>query len=114
MIMLTLPEQANQLEKISYVLENTKPADYVYDGDIQFNLYRKDLHYFWFGLHKNKEFATYNKITGKEKYGDYDIYSLIFEKKPKFISDTRLKIEKRALRSFYKKTKFKGLYIRVE
>lgn len=113
-IMLSLPTQGKQVAKINYVLENTTPADYVYDGNIDFNLFRKDMHYFWFGLLKNKEFATYNKLTGNKKYGDYDIYSLISEKKPKFISDTRLSIEKRALRSFYKKTEFKGLYIKVE
>lgn len=113
-IMLSLPTQGEQVAKINYVLKNTTSADYVYDGDIDFNLFRKDLHYFWFGLRKNKELATYNKLTGNKKYGDYDIYDLILEKKPKFISEIRLSIEKRALRSFYKKTKFKGLYIRAE
>ena len=102
------------MEKIEFVLNHTKETDAIYDGDIQFNLFRKDLHYFWYGLKKNKEFATYKKITGSSnKYADYNIYRLIREKKPTFISDTRLKITKGGLDKLYKKTAFEGLYIRI-
>ncbi|MFC2154981.1 ArnT family glycosyltransferase [Acidobacteriota bacterium] len=104
----------SQVEKIKFVLNHTKGSEEVYDGDIQFNLFRKDLHYFWYGLKKNKEFTTYKKFSGSNiKYADYNIYRLIREKKPAFISDTRLKITKGGLDKLYKKTAFEGLYIRV-
>ena len=35
-----------QLERIRYVLSQTAPHEPVYDGDIQFNIFRPDLHYF--------------------------------------------------------------------
>jgi hypothetical protein len=112
--MIFIPNRS-QVEKIKYVLENTKKTDFVYDGDIQFNLFRKDLSYFWYGLKKGKEFATYRKITGsRRKSAGYDIYRLILEKKPKFISNTRVKVTKKGLNTFYKETKFENLYIRIK
>lgn len=112
--MIFIPNRS-QVEKIEYVLEHTKKTDLVYDGDIQFNLFRKDLFYFWYGLKKGKEFATYRKITGSSnKYAGYDIYRLIREKKPKFISGTRVKITRKGLDKLYKETGFKGLYTRID
>jgi hypothetical protein len=109
-VMIFIPNRP-QVEKIEYVLEHTKKTDLIYDGDIQFNLFRKDLHYFWYGLKKGKEFATYKKITGNSnKYAGYDIYRLIREKKPKFISTIRIKITRNGLDKLYKETRFKGLY----
>ena len=103
-----------QVDKISFVLENSSDTDTVYDGRAEFNLFRKDLHYFWYGLSNKKEFATYNKITGNKNFGNYDIYELIHDKKPKFISNTKLKPERRGLSRLYIKTNFKDLYIRRE
>lgn len=109
----------SQLERAAYVLENTGESDPVYDGDIQFNLFRPDLHYFWYSI-KNGGLRTYNKISDN-KYGDYDIIKLILKKQPKLISGfcfniegsaTPANIEKSGLSKMYKKTPHKNLYIK--
>ncbi len=71
-----------QLEKINYVLAVTNPDDYVYDGSPNFNLFRKDLDFFWFSVKPNRALATYQTMA---EY-DYDIYKLIDKFKPKVIS----------------------------
>jgi 4-amino-4-deoxy-L-arabinose transferase-like glycosyltransferase len=100
-----------QLEKADFVLANSEDCDLVYDGYNQFNLYRRDLHYFWYALGKDKSFGTYNMLTNN-KYGDYDICELIRSKKPKFISDYDVDISGSGLAELYCKTRFDGLYIR--
>ncbi len=112
LVQLMTLSNTSQLDKYHFVLNQTTAEDVVYDGGRDFNLFRKDVHYFWYGLEPNMEFATYNKITGNKKYGDYDIFEIIQKEKPKFISDSRLKITSRGLHRFYKETKYKGLYIR--
>jgi hypothetical protein len=103
----------SQLEKIDYVLKNSKNSDYVYDGNIDFNIFRKDVHYFWYRLKKNADFNAYNKITGN-RFSDYNIYDLILKKKPKIISDFQFQLNKYNLNKIYRKTEFKGLYKRSE
>lgn len=71
-----------QLAKMKYVLEHTKENEMVYDGLNTFNIFRHDVHYFWYQLGVIPE---YNKLTGN-KYGNYDICSEIRSKKPKMIS----------------------------
>jgi len=73
----------SQLDKINYVLNLTGPDDYVYDGDIQFNLFRKDLDYYWFSLGEYGALATHQKL---DRY-DYNVYDLIGRYKPIIISD---------------------------
>ena len=53
----------DQKELIEFVLENTEDSDLVYDGDARFNLYRKDLHYFWYSVEDHKGLGTYNRVT---------------------------------------------------
>jgi hypothetical protein len=72
-----------QLKKVEYVLANTTSADYVYDGKTVFNLFRKDIDYFWFSNHPSiGGLATYQKLRPY----DYDIYGLIAKYRPKVIS----------------------------
>jgi hypothetical protein len=100
----------SQIKKIKFVLNNTNPSDLVYDGDIQFNLFRLDLHYFWYGLKKNKEFDTYNKIN--LRFNDYNICQLVKSKHPKIISKLNIDLQKCGLRGLYRQTKYKTIYIR--
>lgn len=109
---MILNSNQNQKRKIHYVLENTADSDYVYDGDIQFNLFRKDLHYFWYSI-GNQGLKTYNKIT-HGRFADYDACRLIKSKKPKFISDFQLDLENCGLTKMYKPTVFKHLYERID
>ncbi|MBN2136511.1 MAG: glycosyltransferase family 39 protein [Sedimentisphaerales bacterium] len=101
----------NLLEKAEYVLANTEARECVYDGYNLFNLYRPDLHYFWYAFDEAGCLNTYNKITDN-KYGDYDTCELVRSRKPKFISDYELDISKCGLDGLYRKTEFDGLYIR--
>ncbi|MBU1948900.1 MAG: hypothetical protein KJ927_09330, partial [Candidatus Eisenbacteria bacterium] len=114
LIYLTFVKQrtnGKQLAAIQYVLENSASNDCVYDGDIQFNLYRRDLHYFWYSVSKNKGLDNFNKITNG-RYQDYNICALILSKKPKIISRFNLNINECDLMSYYTQTEFKNIYIR--
>lgn len=102
-----------EMERADFVIKNSSAADPVYDGKNQFNLFRPDLHYFWFSLKKSHGLDTYNRLTGN-KYGDYDICGLIKEKKPKFISGFRVNIKTCGLDKLYRKTKYDNLFIRIE
>ena len=113
---MTFHANHKQLKRIEYVLENTGENDPVYDGDIQFNVFRPDLHYFWYSI-KNGGLRTYNKITNN-KFGDYDIVKLILENQPLLISNFCLEGSATpagsVLSKFYKKTNYKNLYIKKQ
>lgn len=102
-----------QLQRIRYVLENSDKTDLVYDGDIKFNLFRRDIHYFWYGLRRGKEFDAYNDVTGGMP-ADYDVCRLIRQKQPRFISDFFLNLSRCRLNSNYRFTGYKSLYFRVD
>lgn len=101
-----------QLERISYVNDMTTSSDYVYDGIAQFNVFRKDLDYFWFGVDKGGSLEKYRKLTGY----DYDIYRLIETFKPKVISDIAISdMSHPAIRDYYVKDRqYDHLYIRID
>ncbi len=98
-----------QLGKINYVLSLTRDKDLVYDGANTFNLFRGDVHYFWYQLATG--LPNYNEISGN-RFGDYDICEIIWAKRPKIISDVMLDYEKCGLRSLYDTTAYPHLYIR--
>lgn len=80
-----------QIARVEYALLHTNENDYVYDGCNMFNLYRKDLDFFWFWGHdKIPSYATYALI----KPYNYNIYQLIKEKKPKIISPCFINLTK--------------------
>jgi hypothetical protein len=99
-----------QLSKVEFVIDNTTDSDLVYDGNIQFNLYRRDLHYFWFSVGEGKGLDTYSSLTDS-KYGDYDGCQLIESKRPRFISDHDLDLPACGLRALYDQTRYDGLYM---
>jgi 4-amino-4-deoxy-L-arabinose transferase-like glycosyltransferase len=98
-----------QKNKIDYVVSITDKNDYVYDGDIQFNLYRKDIDYFWFSLEPKKGMIfAYQNLRGYE----YDPYKLISLKKPKVISGYFLSTKQEIIsQNYYKSGDFDKLYI---
>jgi len=71
-----------QLQKINYVLSVTKPNDHVYDGDILFNVFRKDIDFFWYSLDRQDGLETYQSLRPY----DYDIYESIERYQPRVIS----------------------------
>jgi 4-amino-4-deoxy-L-arabinose transferase-like glycosyltransferase len=80
---LVMTKNTHQLEKIEYVISNTNRNDYVYDGYIKFNVFRKDIDFFWYSIHPNAGLETYQSLYPY----DYDIYELIDRFKPKIISN---------------------------
>jgi len=88
--------QAGQRAKAAYVLSVTGPGDLVYDGDIQFNLFRRDLDYFWYSLDPQAGLDSLQRL----KPYDYDPYRLIEEKKPRLISLFGLAADHPVLRAY--------------
>lgn len=99
-----------QLQKIDYVLSITNPSDYIYDGDANFNIFRKDIDYFWFSVKPKTGNLTAYRLM---KNYDYDVYKLIDELKPKVVSDSFIKTKNKEIADFYLRSEaFKDLYIR--
>ncbi len=97
-------ELADQLAQIDYVLAITGPQDRVYDGHVRFNVFRKDVDYFWFGIEPaDSVLATYRSLRPVE----FDLYKIIARTRPKVIStfmisrdDARIKAHYRVSESF--------------
>ena len=105
--------RGHQLARIDYVISNTDSTDYVYDGSIIFNLFRKDLDFFWLRGHKRvPAVETYQLI----KPYDYDIYRQILDKDPKIVSYRHIDLRDRPdiLEKYCKSVEFPDLYIRCE
>ncbi len=78
-----------------YVHRNSSAADYLMNGyDKNFNIYRKDVSYYWFGLDMLLPVM-------KQEYGidNVDINTLVLQYRPKFIY-TRNYIDLKALRTY--------------
>jgi hypothetical protein len=86
-------------------LPKTTPSDYVYDGDIQFNVFRRDIDFFWFSVRpKNGALETYKTIRNY----DYGIYSDIEKFKPKVISKMWLDTKNKIISDNYEKSPVYG------
>jgi hypothetical protein len=83
LLMLGFPLNGVQLEKIAYVLRLTGPEDKVLDGRNDFNLFRPDIHYFWFNVDLGVQ-DDYRR-SGGGGHAVYDACRLIRELKPRFI-----------------------------
>lgn len=111
LLRMSVNSNYSQLKTVDFVLKNSNSSDSVYDGNVRFNLFRHDLHYFWYSIGGKGVFTIYNKLT-EDKYGDYDIHKLIIRKRPQFISDYELNIDESGLGKLYDKTGYEKLYIR--
>jgi hypothetical protein len=78
------PLNGAQLEKIAYVLRATDPDDKVLDGRNDFNLFRPDVHYFWFQVDAGDMLDNYRRVRGGRR-SIYDPCHLVREQKPRFI-----------------------------
>ncbi|MFH1615460.1 MAG: glycosyltransferase family 39 protein [Planctomycetota bacterium] len=80
---LARPSARERLDKAAYVLSITSPGDCVYDGDRRFNLFRRDVDFFWFSLDpQTGALAAYKMLTGYE----YNVCENIRRLKPKVVS----------------------------
>jgi 4-amino-4-deoxy-L-arabinose transferase-like glycosyltransferase len=75
-----------RLAEIDYVLREAGPEDPVYDGDILFNVFRKDVDYFWFSLADWQMLGSYRNLRPYE----LDICDRIEKRKPKIISTYKI------------------------
>ncbi len=101
-----------QLRKIEFVLKATGPEDYVYDGNVLFNLFRKDLDYFWYcGKPSVGVLATYQSMTGYR----YDVPVLIKRFRPRVISIGYMNyLSDQWISGHYVRSgEFEDLYVRV-
>ena len=103
--------QTRQLAQINYVLAATDPADYVYDGDIRFNLFRRDIDFVWYMTEPGRAVDTLRLMRNY----DYDIYTLIERYKPKIISATAIpNLNDPRIRDHYVPVpEFEGLFVRT-
>lgn len=101
-----------QLARIEYVMEHTQASDYVYDGNIKFNLFRKDLDFFWYSVKKGKLLDKYKRLTGYR----YDIYEIIDKYEPKIISNHGIdNMSHPAIQNHYRRDPvYDRLYLRVD
>jgi hypothetical protein len=100
-----------QLDETKYVLAVTRPDDYVYDPDSRFNVFRKDLDFFWYEIGEGGLMDVYRSMTGY----NYDIYRLIESLKPKVIADDGIDINDPRIASQYRQSRIdKHLLVRSE
>lgn len=104
-------DREHQLSRINYVLSNTNDNDYVYDGSIVFNLYRKDLDFFW--LRGHTEIPAHETYELLKPY-NYDIYRAIYVNNPKIISHQHIDLNKYPwiLERYRKSPEFNDLYLK--
>jgi hypothetical protein len=98
---------------VDYVVRRTAPGDYVHDGNIDFNLFRRDLHYFWFSIAPRKNLDVYNLVTGG-RYEDYHVCDLVAEKRPRVISSNLIHWRKCGLNTIYRRDPLHNLYWRED
>ncbi len=96
-------KMADQLREINYVLAVTGREDRVYDGSARFNVFRKDVDYFWFSIAADEALTTYRSLRPVK----FDLYEIIARTRPKVISthlisreDARIKDHYRVSESF--------------
>jgi hypothetical protein len=99
-----------QLEKIQFVLDQSAPGDRLYDEWRDFNVFRPDMHYFWFMT--SPGVRLYNGLTGG-RYADYDVCRLVAEVKPRFVSDRASRLDACGLAGLYRPTRFDRLFERA-
>jgi hypothetical protein len=104
--------QRSQLKRIGYVLANTTPQDYVYDGNGTFNLFRKDLDYFWLSAEPERYFIRAYRTFAPY---DFDVLQLIDRYKPRIISSHGIRnMDDPRIREHYEPIpKFNDLFLRT-
>jgi 4-amino-4-deoxy-L-arabinose transferase-like glycosyltransferase len=102
---------SKQLKKIEYVLSITRPNDLIYDGGLNFNLFRNDVGLSRFSIGIIKALERFND---KSIY-QYNVYGLIEEFKPKVISRYGLGNMKdyRIVNNYRKSDRYPDLFIRI-
>ena len=100
-----------QLKKIQYVLDLTNPDDYVYDGNIEFNLFRRDVDFIWYMA--GEPYKAAETLAVLKDY-DYNVYRDIAQYKPKVISTFGIDHmnDSRIAKHYTQSPKYDDLYLR--
>ena len=99
-----------QLARIQFVLDRSAPDDRMFDESRDFNLFRPDMHYFWFMTRPGVR--LYNRFTGG-RYAGYDVCRLLADVRPRFASDRAGQLAACGLADQYRQTPFDRLMERV-
>jgi hypothetical protein len=109
MVRATGRSNRGQLAEIQYVLDRSQSGDRMYDAQRQFNVFRPDMHYFWFM--DGTGARIYSGLTGG-RFSDYDACRLIASVGPRFVSDRRGVLEACGVAGLYRPTAFGRLFER--
>jgi hypothetical protein len=94
---------APQLAQIQYVLDHSQAGDCMLDEWRDFNVFRPDMHYFWFLTRPGM--PAYSRFTGG-RFADFDLCREIGRVKPKFVSDRLGDLRRCGLLAGYRPTPF--------
>jgi hypothetical protein len=99
-----------QLAKIQFVLDRSRPGDRMHDEWRDFNVFRPDMHYFWFMTRPGAR--LYNSFTGGRR-AEYDACRLIAAVQPRFVSDRTGQLARCGLAGQYRPTPYDHLMERA-
>ena len=102
---------SGQLAQIQYVLDHSQAGDRMFDEWRDFNLFRPDVHYFWFLA--GPGVRIFSSLTGG-RHGDYDTCRLIATVEPRFVSERHAILERCGLLERYRPTAFAYMSVRVD
>ncbi len=109
-------DNGGQLALVDYVLSVTQPDDHVYDGNVTFNLFRKDIDYFWYSVRPDRPGIPYGALTTyQQQITDYhyDVYESIERFKPKVIGPFYIDADDLRIKADYVESDIAGgIYIR--
>ena len=111
-----------QLETIDFVLARTPPGEPVYDANGAFNVFRPDLHYFWFFVGPGRNLPLDAEVGRRQRAylisrlgpGSYDPCALVARARPRIVSTHRIDLEACGLAAAYRPTPHPGIFERRE
>ena len=106
------PWNGAQLEKMDFVLRHTPANEKVHDGRNDFNLFRPDLHYFWFQTDPGEMLDQYRRVCGGVR-SVYDVCRLIDAHRPRFVLLNDREWASCGLWREYSPTPYNGLFLRA-
>ena len=106
------PTNRAQLAEIAYVLDVTGEDDYVYDGNIEFNLFRRDVDFVWYMA--GRPYKAAETLAALRGY-DYDVLRAIERYRPAVISTFGIAdlTDPRIARHYAPSAHYPHLYLRV-
>ena len=105
----TRPAHGEQIERMAFVAAITPAGGAVYDGDNRLNLFREDVHHFWYAAGREPETSVYNRVAGPGRT-PYDGCAAIRLRQPRVISDFQIDLAGCGLLEHYRAV-LPGIYL---